>query len=82
MAKIEAENEELAAEVKRLIANEAVMHEKIEQLEVSTGRHLLGFQSQLQFNKSPDIHDHLSSLKERNGKLYYFLKCSYEICKR
>ncbi|XP_054279906.1 sarcolemmal membrane-associated protein [Macrosteles quadrilineatus] len=67
LAKIEAENEELAAEVKRLIANEAVMHEKIEQLEVSTGRHLLGFQSQLQFNKSPDIHDHLSSLKERNG---------------
>jgi len=67
LARLEAENEELTAEVKRLLANEAVMHEKIEQLESSTEHQLLGIQSQLQFNKSPDIHDHLSSLKERNG---------------
>lgn len=49
------------------------MHEKIQQLEASgeiVGRQLLGIQSQFQFKRSPDIHD-LSSLKERNGMLFY-----------
>lgn len=72
MARLEAENEELNNEVKRLVANEAVMHEKIQQLEASgeiVGRQLLGIQSQFQFKRSPDIHD-LSSLKERNGMLF------------
>ncbi|XP_046681868.1 sarcolemmal membrane-associated protein isoform X2 [Homalodisca vitripennis] len=70
LAILEAENEELNNEVKRLLANEAVMHEKIQQLEASgeiVGRQLLGIQSQFQFKRSPDIHKHLSSLKERNG---------------
>lgn len=61
--------------MKRLVANEAVMHEKIQQLEASgeiVGRQLLGIQSQFQFKRSPDIHD-LSSLKERNGMLFYTL---------
>uniref|UniRef100_A0A1B6L289 Sarcolemmal membrane-associated protein n=1 Tax=Graphocephala atropunctata TaxID=36148 RepID=A0A1B6L289_9HEMI len=64
LARLEAENEELSNEVKRLLANEAVMHEKIQQLEASgeiVGRQLLGIQSQLQFN------NHISSHKERNG---------------
>jgi len=68
LARLEAENEDLNNEVKRLLANEAVMHEKIQNLEVSgrlVGRQLLGMHSQLKL--STDINNHLSSFKERNG---------------